>query len=199
MGIAERRLRQKEEIRSNILTTAWRLVKEEGWQSLSIRKIADAIEYSIPVIYGHFESKEEILLEFSKEGFRQLLKRIQLAKAKSRNPEEQLRAIADAYWNFAFKNQEYFQLMFGLGMPCCETEGSFSEKADLRNIVMEPITTIIKTSKNSEINPCLEYHTFCSILHGLVTIKMMNYSHVSEELNKKVLDNAVNCFIKNLY
>ena len=44
MGIAERRLRQKEEIRASILATAWQLVKDEGWQSLSIRKIAEAIE-----------------------------------------------------------------------------------------------------------------------------------------------------------
>ena len=50
MGIKERRLREKEEVRSTILTAGWRLVKEEGWESLSIRKIADAIEYSIPVI-----------------------------------------------------------------------------------------------------------------------------------------------------
>ncbi len=54
MGITERRLRQKEEVRNNILVTAWQMVKEEGWQSLSIRKIADAIEYSVPVIYDHF-------------------------------------------------------------------------------------------------------------------------------------------------
>jgi DNA-binding transcriptional regulator YbjK len=42
MGIAERRLRQKDEVRSSILATAWQVVKKEGWQSLSIRKIADA-------------------------------------------------------------------------------------------------------------------------------------------------------------
>ncbi|HEY0768921.1 MAG TPA: TetR/AcrR family transcriptional regulator, partial [Sphingobacteriaceae bacterium] len=72
MGIAERRLRQKEEVRSAILSSAWKMVKEEGWQSLSIRKIADAIEYSIPVIYNHFENKEAILLEFTKEGFQKL-------------------------------------------------------------------------------------------------------------------------------
>lgn len=43
-------------------------MKNEGWQSLSIRKIADAIEYSIPVIYDHFENKEAILHEMGKDG-----------------------------------------------------------------------------------------------------------------------------------
>ena len=58
MGIAERKLRQKEEMKSSILDAAWKLVQQDGWQSLSIRKIADAIEYSVPVIYYHFENKE---------------------------------------------------------------------------------------------------------------------------------------------
>src|SRR4030095_7974301 len=136
MGITERRIRQKEEVKANILSTAWHVVKEDGWEAISIRKIADAIEYSVPVIYDHFQNKEAILWEFAKEGFRTLSKKIQQAKERSANPEEQLKAIADAYWNFAFKNKEYYQLMYGLGMPCCEAEGSIPEEADLRNIII---------------------------------------------------------------
>jgi AcrR family transcriptional regulator len=65
MGIAERKIRQKEEVRTSILSAAWKLVVQEGWQALSIRKIADAIEYSVPVIYDHFQNKEAILEEFT--------------------------------------------------------------------------------------------------------------------------------------
>ena len=197
MGITERRLRQKEEVRSSILSTAWRMVKEEGWQSLSIRKIADAIEYSVPVIYDHFENKETIMLEFAKEGFQLLSKRIQKAKEKSNNPAEQIKAIADAYWNFAFKNKEHYQLMYGLGMQGCEIEKCFPEKSDFRSAVLEPITTLISKSKNPGVNPCLKYFTFWSILHGLISIKSMN-SNVSDEVNKMVMDDAVEGFIKNI-
>ena len=55
MGIAERKLRQKEELRMMILDAAWQMVKQEGWQALSLRRISEAIEYSVPVIYDHFE------------------------------------------------------------------------------------------------------------------------------------------------
>jgi AcrR family transcriptional regulator len=75
MGITERRIRQKEEVKANILSTAWQIVKEDGWEAISIRKIADAIEYSVPVIYDHFQNKEAILWEFAKEGFRMLSKK----------------------------------------------------------------------------------------------------------------------------
>ena len=197
MGITERRLRQKEEVRSSILATAWQVVKDEGWQSLSIRKIADAIEYSVPVIYDHFENKEAIMLEFARDGFRLLSKRIQKAKEKSNDPAEQLRTIADTYWNFAFKNKEHYQLMYGMGMQGCEIEKCFPERGSFRNAVLEPITTLISKSKNPGINPCLKYFTFWSILHGLISIKSMT-SNVSDEVNKIVMDDAIAGFIKNL-
>jgi AcrR family transcriptional regulator len=198
MGIAERRSRQKDEVRSNILSTAWQMVKQDGWQSLSIRKIADAIEYSVPVIYDHFQNKEAILMEFAKEGFQLLSKKIQQASGKYKDPAEQLKTVADAYWNFAFKNKEYYQLMYGLGMPGCEIEKCFPERADFRNLVMEPITAIIAKSKHPKVNPCLKYYTFWSILHGLISIKSMRNPNVSDEVNKMVMDDAIEGFIKNL-
>jgi AcrR family transcriptional regulator len=198
MGIAERRIRQRDEVRASILATAWQIVREEGWQALSIRKIADAIEYSVPVIYDHFANKEAILLEFGKDGFRSLAKKISQAKLKSDDPAEQLHGMADAYWNFAFRNKEYYQVMFGLGMVCTQMEKCMSEKSDFRDLIMEPIVTLLTKNGNTDAVACLKYHTFWSVLHGLISIKMMGNSDVSEELNKLVLDDAINGFIKNL-
>jgi AcrR family transcriptional regulator len=198
MGITERRLRQKEEVRTAILTTAWQLVKKEGWQALSIRKIADAIEYSVPVIYDYFENKEAILFEFGKEGFQQLSKKVKAAKEKHTDPTEQLKAMADAYWGFAFKNKEHYQLMFGLGMASCEMEKCLPEKAEFRCLMMESIDSLLLKNGRNDVNACVKYHTLWSVMHGLVSIKMMGNSDVSAELNKAVLDDAVAGFIKNL-
>jgi len=199
MGIAERRLRQKDEVRASILDTAWSIVREEGWQSLSIRKIADAIEYSVPVIYDHFANKEAILLEFGKQGFNLLAEKMREAKETTEDPGEQLKAMADAYWNFAFKNKEYYQLMFGLGIACCETTKCLPESITFPELVMEPITKLLAAGKNKQINSCLKYHTFWSVIHGLISLKMTaNTAEVAEELNKMVLDDAIEGFIKNL-
>lgn len=198
MGVTERRLRQKEEVRSAILTTAWQMVKKEGWQSLSIRKIADAIEYSVPVIYDYFENKEAILFEFAKEGFSMLSKKMKTAKEKHEDPAEQITAMADAYWNFAFKNKEHYQLMFGLGMAGCDVEKCLPEKVEFRNLVLEPINTILLKHKRTDVNACLKYHTLWSVMHGLVSIKMMVNTDTVNQLNKMVLDDAIAGFIKNL-
>ena len=196
MGIKERRQREKEEVRSIILAAAWKLVKEEGWQALSIRKIADAIEYSIPVIYDHFENKEAILHEIGEEGFNMLTQKIQKASDEHEDAAAQLRAISEAYWNFAITNQEYYQLMYGVGMARCDE--CVHQKARFRKLVTEPITRLISKSKESDTNVCLKYHTFWSILHGLISIRMMRSSDASDQLNSIVVKDAVEGFIKNL-
>ncbi|RQP19723.1 MAG: TetR/AcrR family transcriptional regulator [Parapedobacter sp.] len=197
---AERRIREKEAMRTNILTTAWQIVKEEGWQSLSIRKIADAIQYSVPVIYDYFGNKECILLEFGKQGFEQVIAELKAAKASSTDPAEQLKAIADAYWTFAFNNKEYYQLMWGMSAPSCEMDKCMPERSVFRDLVMAPMVEIIEKANHSdaETNACLKYHTFWSILHGLISIKMVAPADDTEQLNKLVLDDAITGFIKNL-
>lgn len=198
MGITERRLRQKDEVRSSILSTAWQIVTAEGWQALSIRKIADAIEYSVPVIYDHFENKESILMEFARDGFLHLGKKLEQAKSRHTDPAEQIKAMADAYWNFAFRNKEYYQVMFQLGIPCCEEGGCLPEKAQFREMMLAPIAAILEKNNRTDVDACLKGHTFWSVIHGLISIKMMRTSDMCEQLNKMVLDDAISGFIKNL-
>jgi len=198
MGIAERKIRQKEEVRSSILTAAWQLVKEDGWQALSIRKIAEAIEYSVPVIYDHFENKEAILLEFTKRGFRELNEKIAEAKSSFQNPEQQIEAMAYAYWHFAFNNKEYYQLMYGLGMPGCETVKQIAELNTFTELIMQPIRDLIAKSGNKGADPFLKLHTFWSTLHGLISINMMGAEKGRDELNAMVLKDFIIGFISGI-
>lgn len=198
MGIAERKQRQKEEVRSSILRAAWQLVLEEGWQALSIRKIADAIEYSVPVIYNHFENKEAILQEFMQTGFWLLNQELEEAKNQTLAPAQQLEAMAHAYWNFAFHNKEYYQLMYGLGMPTCETVRQVPELAKFSHMVQEPIQQLIGKDQQPQTRLLLKFHTFWSMLHGLVSINMVNRTACPDELHQMVLQDAIQGFIKNM-
>ncbi len=96
------------------------------------------------------------------------------------------------------KNAEYYQLMFGLGIACCEAEKCIPERSVFRNLVQEPIEKILEQNKMKNVNPCLKYHTFWSVMHGLISIKMLNDAEIADELNKYVLDDAIEGFIKNL-
>ncbi|TLU96900.1 TetR/AcrR family transcriptional regulator [Dyadobacter sediminis] len=199
MGILERRIRQKENMRTTILSVALQQVKDEGWQSLSIRKIADAIEYSVPVIYDHFENKEAILFELSLDGFRLLERTLEKNKKKYPDPAELLKAHAETYWNFAFKNPEYYQLMYGLGMPCCGAGKIKPEFNTFRKHIGEAINGIVQNKKSNEDETCFKIYAFWSVLHGLISIVMMRCSDIDDStMNKKIMDDTVEAFIKNL-
>ncbi|MCW3105577.1 MAG: TetR family transcriptional regulator [Segetibacter sp.] len=198
MGIAERKIRQKEEVRSSILKAAWQLVEKEGWQSLSMRKIAEAIEYSAPVIYDHFQNKEAILLEFTREGFRILNERLEKAKSQFTDPARQLEAMAYAYWHFAFDNQEYYQLMYGLGMPSCEMVQEIAELSTFTEQIMSSLREMIKNSNNKQADPYLKFRTFWSMIHGLISINMMGKGSTINELNTMVLNDFMTGFIAGI-
>lgn len=196
MGILERRIRQKEEVKSSILQAAWQLVLEEGWQALSIRKIADAIEYSVPVIYSHFENKDAILLEFTKDGFRLLTEAIIRERDSRQEASQQLEAMAQGYWRFAFDHTEYYQLMFGLGIPACETVNQVAEMKEFSDTIISVIQQTIDTNQTTNVNAFLKFHTYWSILHGLVSIQMIDRK--TNPWSQLVLQDAISGFIKAL-
>src|SRR6476469_6046893 len=120
MGIKERSDRERHELRQAILTASRDIAAREGWQAVSIRKVAEQIEYSPPTIYEHFTSKEALLVELMREGFQLLMERVQAGNHTAASPAARIRAIALAYWDFAWDYPELYQVMHGLGgVPFC--------------------------------------------------------------------------------
>jgi AcrR family transcriptional regulator len=195
MGVAERRYRQKEEVRSLILDTAWKQIREEGVQALSIRKLAETIEYSAPVIYAHFESKDMIIKEFVQKGYLLLTERMEEASKKQTKPTQQLESMAEAYWQFACVNPEYYQLMFGLGIPSCETAHQVSEIKAFGTLVGSVIANAVAASKHPDTDVSLKFHTFWSILHGIISIRMNNCTVHSKEMSLAILKDAITGFL----
>jgi len=207
MGITDRKIRQKEEVRASILEAAWDMVLAEGWQSLSIRKIADAIEYSVPVIYSHFENKDAILLEFNKKGFTLLVEKLREAKERQTNAAEQIRAMGRAYWDFAFSNMQYYQLMFGLGMPTCEAVRKIPAMVDFNTLITGSIEDVLrenvsgpaKDEKELPFDPFLKFQSFWSMLHGLISINMFSRpGHGGLEMAEKVREDLLCSFIRGI-
>lgn len=198
MGITERKIRQKGEVHASILRASWKIVETEGWQSLSIRKIAEAIEYSTPVIYDHFANKEAILAEFTRQGFQLLNEELSRAKELSLSPEQQLTDMANAYWMFAFANKEYYRLMYGLGMPTCETVKEIEELHSFSELILDTVRNLIAKSNNITTDAFLKLHTYWSMLHGLISINMMGKDNEKSALNAMVLKDFISGFISGI-
>lgn len=197
MAISVRREAQKKAIREAILVASRNIVTNEGWQAVSIRKIADAIGYSLPVVYDYFKSKDAILEEFVKNGFAMLTEEVTLAKEKVSEPTAQLEAISNAYFNFAFKHSEYYQMMFGLGMPTCEKVREVEEIGNFSGAIISTMQKMMTPPVIKE-QTILKFHTFWSILHGLTSINMVNVAATPNRLQQQVLQDAIQGFIKNI-
>jgi len=77
-----------------------------------MRKIADKIEYTAPIIYGYFENKEAILQELTRNGYVKLATQLEEARNKFTRPAERLEAMWRAYWHFAFAEKELLPWLF---------------------------------------------------------------------------------------
>lgn len=111
---AQLRIQQREQLRQDILDAARDIATQDGWQGLTIRKVADRIAYSSPIIYEHFDSKEALLVELMQDGFRLLADALREVPP-GEDPEARLIAVATAYWDFAFQNPALYQVMHELG------------------------------------------------------------------------------------
>ena len=196
MASKERIQRLKEETRASILDAAYKIVKEEGWQALSMRKIADEIQYTAPIIYEYFSNKDAILAELNRKGFLYLAKEMEEARDKHQNPADQLEAMWMAYWNFAFKKKELYQLMFGVSMNCCTGQKAPESEAPA-NLVRDVIRQLRADKNLPETDVCINYYTFWSIIHGLISINLVNRGE-SDEINMLVLKNAIGGIIKSI-
>src|SRR5262252_8226241 len=112
MGIKERQERDREAVRRAILDAARELFVAEGFQNISIRKIAERIEYSPAAIYGYFPAKDDIFFALAEEGFR-LLHGDPAAEADSSTPPlDQIRAMFWRLYQYSVEHPQYFALMF---------------------------------------------------------------------------------------
>src|ERR1044071_4871789 len=117
MGIKERQERDREAVRRSILDAARELFVTEGYRNVSIRKIAEKIEYSPAAIYGYFPSKDDIFYALAEEGFRLLHRGDEDRETvddglANLQPIERLHAIFWRLYEFSRKQPEYFELMF---------------------------------------------------------------------------------------
>lgn len=111
MGIIERKEKQKQEIRKLILDASIKLFVEHGFSNVTIRKIADLIEYSPTTVYLYFKDKNEIFYSLHELGFQQFLA-LNRNLEHIHNPLQQLLKMGENYIRFGLENPEFYDIMF---------------------------------------------------------------------------------------
>jgi len=172
MGIAERKEKQKIEIRKRILEASMQLFVEEGFSNVSIRRIADIIEYSPTTIYLYFKDKDEIFFNLHEIGFQKMVE-MNRELDGIQNPLLRLRKMGENYIRFGMENPEYYDLMFIQREPMkkltemgCEWENGDAALTRLRNTLIEAM----EKGYIAQTDPIALSLSVWSMVHGLVSL-----------------------------
>ena len=113
--IAERKLRDKQTRRAQIIRAARRIAELEGWSNVTVRRLADEISYSQPVLYAHFGSREGVLAAVAIEGFQEMGLALEKARKRAKRGST-VESVAAAYLEFAASSPAMYEVMFSLSL-----------------------------------------------------------------------------------
>lgn len=117
IGITERKEREKAEMQADILNAARGLMLEGGAENVSVRKIAEMIEYSPAIIYHYFKNKDEILITLLFEDYRKIVQALSDLQNQQMEPVEKLRRSAQKYVELAFGMGQFYRSMMVSDSP----------------------------------------------------------------------------------
>lgn len=177
MGTAERRRREKNELRREILAAARELFAREGYESVSMRRIADKIEYSPTTIYLHFKDKDELIREICDEMFVLLTRKLQKAFAAGDSPLDRLKAGLKLYVEFGLKHPDHYRVT--LMAPWCPTgepkkglEKDLASREGMRafQCLIDGVAACVQAGLFRETDPMLISQSLWMTIHGITSL-----------------------------
>ena len=161
--IAERKLRDKQALRAQIISAARRIADLEGWSNVTVRRLSDEISYSQPVLYAHFGSREGILTAVAVEGFQEIGLALEKARkrAKRGNPVE---SVAAAYLKFAASSPALYEVMFSLSLSV-----PFDEAATPPELRFA-FSQLLELFEGQSSKPEVLSELFWATLHGIAEL-----------------------------
>ena len=165
MGTSERRERDRLQRHQLIIATARELAEQEGWEAVTTRRLAERVEYSQPVLHSHFTNKDAIVRAVAIEGFGELGD--ELRRARLAAPSAAIRAVAEAYLDFAATRPALYDAMFSMPTDIRFASGDLTPPS-LRDAFAEFVTVVAPAADGRDTEICAE--VVWSALHGLATL-----------------------------
>lgn len=199
MGIAERKAKEKEDLRSLILQGARTLFVEKGIEQTTIRSIADGINYSVGTVYVYFKDKSAILHALHTQGFTELSGHFAVLSSVD-SPMERLKAMGKVYIKFAIENPDMYDLMFSVKAPMAFLSAMNEEWTEGKATFGALRTTVSQCMEAGHFSGhALEPMAFMiwSLVHGMCSLEI---GHRAKGVNLKdpnaIVDQAYDEFLK---
>lgn len=182
MGLKERKVREKLEMKDLILQSAHQLFIEKGFEQVSIRNIAEAIEYSPATIYLYFKDKDEIFYALHGEAFN-IFNAFVSPIVAIKDPLERLFAMGEKYMEFAVNNPKYYEIMFITESPMrCEENSEEWKEGERALSFLEVIVEECKTAGHFKgQNTKVLSFSIWSAMHGMCSLALRERMRVYPE------------------
>jgi AcrR family transcriptional regulator len=161
--IAERKQRDRQARRAQIISAARRIAELEGWSNVTVRRLSDEISYSQPVLYAHFGSREGILSAVAIEGFQELGLALEKARKRVKHGNT-VESVAAAYLEFAASSPALYEVMFSLSLSV--PFGEAATPPELRFAFSQLLELFQRQGAKSEVITEL----FWAGLHGIAEL-----------------------------
>lgn len=173
MGVLERRVRHREVLRQQILDAAREVFVKEGYENVSMRKIAEKIEYSPTTIYLYFRDKNELLTCLTEETFSRLVEIIQKITQEEPSPGKQLDCCLRAYIDFGLTNPDHYKVAFLI-----RSEQNFMAEGTMArhgyNVMREILAECIRTHVVRTVDLDVGIQTLWAGIHGLTSLLILH-------------------------
>jgi AcrR family transcriptional regulator len=201
MGVKERRARQKKFLRQEILDAASELFVREGYENVSMRRIADKIEYSPTTIYIYFKDKAELLEQVCTETFARLVPRLRKIAEQPGNPVERLKRGLLEYIEFGLQNPHHYRATFMMPIPegfdKAKHHREDSPGMQAFSFLIRGINDCIKAGKMPEISAELASQTLWAGIHGITSL-LITYERFPWVGREKVIHSMVDTLVAGL-
>lgn len=195
MGSIERRAREREEMRQRILDAARNLFASEGYEAVTLRKVADCIEYCPATIYKYFQDKDEMVRALVEDDFGMIMATIRPSMEKQ-TPMERLRSFGRAYIEMGLSRPNHYRLMFMTPLLPVNDPIFKKKRADPQTDSYGLFLTVVQECIDDGLfrpemdDACFIAQTLWAGLHGVISLHIAVGGNDSYEW-RPVLDRAI--------
>ncbi|ALP37158.1 transcriptional regulator [Paenibacillus sp. IHB B 3084] len=198
----KRRERESSEIRRKIIEAARSLFLNQGYAEVSMRKIADQIEYSPTTIYHYFANKEAIVRELLIEGnsmfLQSLQQRAEEAQAAGLNALDVLKTVSDAYVRFGTANPEYYNILFISNLESVSLISLIdSERFKGFELLESGLKAAMDDGSITQGDERLIATSVWSMLHGLTSL-LLNFDFPTAKSNDELISFTIDTFFRGV-
>jgi AcrR family transcriptional regulator len=201
MGVKQRRQKEHAALRELILNTASEMFANEGYKNVSMRKIAEKIEYSPTTIYLYFRDKNHLLGEICDETFAKLVKKLDEITRKENDELKSLKKGLKAYIEFGLEHPNHYEVTF-IKPPVIGEIGdsrSFETSLGARafNYMKQGVIEAMNAGKIRRGNVDLISQTLWAGIHGITSLLIghKKFPFVDKE---RLINNMINTLVNGI-